>query len=229
MKPPKVVSTLYINPIPLAVQIETVAGSFLQSCENGVYLLGKTEPVLVPGREYFQSTTDKYGRPTIAAINGGTPITGDVYDASGDVVLLRNRLSLLRDSSHLPVQGLKIVQSVFEWAVEANSEWIDRAGLIDFDEMLGEFIISEYEFLSRKQPINSPPITYYQFHHYALRALGKILHQVEATVADFIGHGVEDRWVMHFVERVNFTDLALIKSIDYRIHDWTRRTKSGWK
>lgn len=225
MKPPKVVSTFYIDPVPLARQIETVAGHFIQPCERGVYVLGQTEPLLVPGKEYFQRNNDMSGRPVMTPIHGGTPITGDVYNASGDIVLLRRRLSLLRDSSSLPVQGLKIINAVLEWAIDDNSNWVDKSSMVPYDDMLSEFIITENAFYNTTRVPGMPMIDYNHFHHLALASLSSMLQHVEKLVTDFIGHGEDDGWVMHFIEQVNTTDVALIKSIDYRIHDWMRRMK----
>jgi hypothetical protein len=226
MSTPKVTDRLFIDTVELATLIERRVGIFLQPPVEGLYMLGEVEPIMVPNRTYYQAVMG--GRLQRIDILRIEDIFSDVYDSEHKLLFNAKKRVMLRESHTYPVRGMRIISAMVDWVLDAHSDWSNR-DVPSLDSLLRDFFIGEEEyrvaFLAGTQlgylheEQNKP---YYQAVTERIVMIQNMFEGTEKMIEQFIGDKFDDRWVMHFAEPTNGTDILITKTIDYRIHQWER-------
>jgi hypothetical protein len=191
--------------------IETSFAACLRPHGNhGVFLPGRARPVLEINKQYFQH--DLHGKLVSVVVNNIADVKGDFYNIDAELLLSTQRINVAHLSleSSLPLLGMKIIEAYAKMVVSETSTWARER--ITTEEILLEFLKPEMAAPNNSELLEKMCDT-----------LDTILRELKTDIRQFIG---ADDWVMHFV-KMRGSDLYVEKTIDFRIYDWTRRTKGG--
>lgn len=209
-------STFLYDMRDLAQQIESRFAQCLLPATKGIYVLGREKPVMIPTQQYFRRETDKTtGQSVSVLVCGIHDIKGDIFNIDAELVLSsRIKPQYLSETPQVPVIGMKIIEICMNRLVMSKSAF-SRGTTPSLKDILEPFLLPEM----------------YAFNNQALlddvcEALDTMMLDLKTDIRQFLG---ADDWIMHFVKTRNH-DLVVEKTIDFRIHDWMRRTASGdWR
>lgn len=187
--------------LSIAKTVEALFEDYLIPPTPGIYLVNGTHPVMVPDKKYYCKNN--------RLVTHIQEITGMVFDAMGETVITAHvKPQHLTTEPTVPTTSLELVVKYAEKIVLDNSSW-SRAERHTFQDTVAEFIRPEWRFT----------VEIYD-------RLENLLMDLRLAIVEFIGNTPDDKWVIHFVKKKGH-DLIVEKTIDFRIHDWIRRTNSG--
>jgi len=165
---------------------------------KGIYIVGKIDPVLTDGENYY----------TKSGLNSGVPIKNidtvneDVYNSKGKIVInafvMRNKRKFLKNDSAYSYYGIKAIRAYINKIIENNSAYITHRRYLD-------------AFINCFKPELQKPILNQEID------IDLLLNPLSEKVYNFIK---DDPWIIYLTKQLGSICLVQ-KTVDYRIYDWT--------
>ena len=197
-----VTQTYLFDASTAAEQLEVLFGKYLVPTVPGVYVTGRSKPVMVSGQPYYrkeQKVENGVVKTIMHQINSFEEIYGAIYDVDGIAVILDSARQYVTKEPSMPIRGLKMVNAFVELLLNENSTWL-HTWHQNTESIWRQYIAPEWQ--------DSPNI-------YAL--MDDTLLPVKTELLAFIGY---NGWIMHFSRLIN-SDILIEKGPDFRIHQWT--------
>lgn len=194
----------------LAGLIEEEARAYLPPYPAGIYSPTCVKPLLIPGQLYYCRAENNSNTLVPVVIKTAADVTGDIFNADAKLLVAGGIRRLLSDAPQFPIHGCSMIKELVDCILEEESEFASpKRSCTKIEDLWPDrFIMQDPALLDLKIRLHEQ------------------LTSISRMVREFVG---KDKWVLHYAEVLG-GDLAVRKTIDYRIWDWQRRMASGeWK
>lgn len=192
-------NVFYQHILEYARMIESHYDHLLKPYQEGIYIAGSFEPVIVASKQYFTHVIEK-GVTVKVPIKDISKVNENIYNTDGKIVVpayvMQNKENLCSNSPFLPTRGALIVLNLIKYEIASISRWENNQGYRmalnnsftrDAGEVLDELMVD------------------------------RLCESLTDQVKDFIG---KDTWNIYFTKLIG-VDVCVEKCTDYRIHEWT--------
>lgn len=173
-------------------------GECLVKPDDGIYMVGATEPIIKAGQVVYSESSFKTQTP----LKSLDDVVEGIVDGDGASIIspafMRHRKKFLHTKPTLPIREIQIASIVADDYIDSMLPYSPAR---ETYAGLREHIKPEYHYLIEEGHIEA--------------ALTKLISEVSC----FVGSNI---WNIYFFE-LNRTDLIIKRSVDFRVYDWTRK------
>lgn len=180
--------------------IEAVCGELLLDPPAGVYLMGRPDPAMIDGRQYFFKEDSK-----LQPVKDLNEVDSAVYDDAGKIVIpsryMKDKGKLVSNTPFLPYRGLLVAKQLVDWQID-NFAAYHRASGKTLVDLIGKHFKNSTE-------LDEQLVDYIE----------SCYTQQRREITLFLG---ENRWNMIFT-RLQNTTLVIERCMDWRAWEWEEK------
>lgn len=166
--------------------------------EEGIYLVGNTEPIIKAGQVVYSETSYKTQTPLTSLDD----VSEGILNKDGDLIIsasfMRHQKKFLRTSPTFPVREIQIAAIIADDYIDSI---VPYSPARETYKRVLDHVKPEYHYLVEEGHIEA--------------ALSKLTNEVSLFMNS-------DIWNIYFFQ-LKKTDLIVTQGVDFRIYDWTRK------
>jgi len=208
--------------IPLlscAQQLEDLIGDRMRPYDKGLYIPINSSPIILPHQQYIQYARDGSVVKVIGQqlLDNRNLIIGDIFTDKDELVLPYRARALLADKPYLPHRAFLLIQNLIERQLQNHFMLtkIKNTGVIDIirNHLVPGSFPAACDMTEHQD--NELDKIYDE--------VMRIIHPVQSMIDDFMGN---DHYKVH-LQVLHGEEVSIEKTIDYRIHVYNEKVKSG--